>query len=236
MLDLIDFHSHILPGIDDGSDSVETSIAMLQMEAEQGITHVVATPHFYPHRDQPEQFLARRNRAEEKLRREMAKHNDLPELIMGAEVYFFPGIGQSDALPLLTLGGKECIMIEMPQSAWTDSMYRELLQIHDQMDLTPVIAHVERYLSLLRGPRLIKRLGTMPVVVQANASFFLNRGTAGKALRMVKEGQIHVLGSDCHNLQDRSPNLGPAVQRIRDRIGDAYVQEICSCGNQLLNV
>lgn len=236
MVELIDFHSHILPRIDDGSDSVETSIAMLRMEAEQGITHVVATPHFYPHRDQPEQFLARRNRAEEALRREMAKYSDLPQLIMGAEVYFFPGMSHSDALPLLTLGEKECIMIEMPQSVWTEAMYRELSQVHDHLDLTPVIAHVDRYLSTLRNPWLMKRLEAMPVVVQANASFLLSRRTAGQALRMIKRRQIHLLGSDCHNLQDRSPNLGPAVQLIRDRAGQQYVQEICDCGCQLLNV
>ena len=57
---VIDFHSHILPGIDDGSASVEQSIAMLRMEAEQGIDHVVATPHFYPQYDTPEHFLRKR--------------------------------------------------------------------------------------------------------------------------------------------------------------------------------
>ena len=77
----IDFHSHVLPEMDDGSASVDMSIAMLQMQAEQGITHVIATPHFYPSRDDPERFLDRRNRAEEKLRREMAKHSDLPEIL-----------------------------------------------------------------------------------------------------------------------------------------------------------
>ena len=218
MLKLIDFHSHVLPGIDDGSDSVDTSIAMLRMEAEQGVTHVVATPHFYPHRDRPEEFLARRSRAEEKLRREMAKHNDLPQL------------------PLLTFGKKECIMIEMPQSSWTEAMYQELRQVHGQLGLVPVIAHVDRYLSALRNPCLMKRLEAMPVIVQANASFFLGKGTACQALRMVKAGKIHLLGSDCHNLQDRCPNLGAAVQRIREYAGEQYVEEICSCGRSLLNV
>ena len=65
---IIDFHSHILPGIDDGSRSVEESIALLQKEAEQGISHVVATPHFYPQLDTPERFLKRRAEAEAALR------------------------------------------------------------------------------------------------------------------------------------------------------------------------
>ena len=88
MSGIIDFHSHVLPGIDDGSRSVEESIAMLQAEAAQGIRHVVATPHFYPHHDSPEHFLEKRREAEEALRREMKHHPGLPELSIGAEVYF----------------------------------------------------------------------------------------------------------------------------------------------------
>ena len=73
---IIDFHSHILPGIDDGSESVEQSIAMLRMEAEQGITHVVATPHFYPRHDTPQRFLQRRKDADvaKPLRQRRAQH------------------------------------------------------------------------------------------------------------------------------------------------------------------
>ena len=84
---IIDFHSHILPGIDDGSQSVEESIALLRKEAEQGVTQVIATPHFYPRYDAPEQFLKRRSEAEAALREEMSKHSGLPQLFVGAEVF-----------------------------------------------------------------------------------------------------------------------------------------------------
>ena len=115
---IVDFHSHVLPGIDDGSASVEESIAMLRMEAEQGITHVVATPHFYARHDSPERFLARRDRAEQKLRQAMEGISGLPQLIIGAEVYYFPGISESDVLKELTIAGKHSILIEMQQSPW----------------------------------------------------------------------------------------------------------------------
>ena len=71
MSEIIDFHTHVLPGIDDGSCNVEESIALLRKEAEQGITHVIATPHFYPRYDTPEHFLERRAEAEAILREEM---------------------------------------------------------------------------------------------------------------------------------------------------------------------
>ena len=84
-----DFHSHILPGVDDGSTSLEESLAMLTLEAEQGVRHVVATPHFYAHHDTPEAFLSRRAAAEAMLREALKDHPELPGFTVGAEVYFF---------------------------------------------------------------------------------------------------------------------------------------------------
>ena len=74
MSGFIDFHSHVLPGIDDGSSGVKESIAMLQSMARSGITHVVATPHFYAQYDSPERFLKRRGESEARLREEMEKY------------------------------------------------------------------------------------------------------------------------------------------------------------------
>lgn len=233
---VIDFHSHILPGIDDGSASLDESIAMLQMAAEQGITHVVATPHFYPAQDDPKKFLARRDRAEEKLRREMAKHSGLPEVLVGAEVYYFRGMSQSEVLPLLTIREKECIMVEMPHPSWEESIYRDLQQIHSQFGLVPVIAHIDRYIAPMRTHRIPERLAQLPVVVQANAEFLLNKRTSAMALRMIKAGSIHVLGSDCHNLDSRKPNLGPALQVLHSRAGAEAVAYICDCGRELLEL
>lgn len=222
-----DFHSHILPNVDDGSTSLEESIAMLRMEAEQGITHVVATPHFYANHDSPEQFLARRDRAEAILRKEMAKHTGLPSLSVGAEIYFFQGISDSDALKALTIDNISCILLEMPDQLWTESMYREMELIREKQDLLPVIAHVDRYISPLRDNGIPKRLAQLPVAVQANASFFLRRSTASMAVKMLCQDRIHLLGSDCHNLQHRPPNLGDAVKRIRHRLGDGAIEQIC---------
>ena len=81
---IIDFHTHVLPAMDDGSRSVEESLQMLRMEVEQGIFHVVATPHFYPQYDNPEQFLRKRTAAEMQLREAMAKETGMPELTVGA--------------------------------------------------------------------------------------------------------------------------------------------------------
>lgn len=231
---LTDLHSHVLPGIDDGSASVAESIAMLKAEAEQGIGHVVATPHFYPRQDSPERFLKRRYEAEMRLREEMEKHPGLPKLTVGAEVYYFPGISESDAVSQLTIGGKRSILLEMAHGPWTDRMYREMEDLALRRDLTVVIAHVDRYISPLNTHGIVKRLSELPVLVQANGEFFLDRRTGGMALRMLKKGQIHVLGSDCHNLSSRSPNLGAAADLIQRKLGPDALKRIRNYETEIL--
>ena len=223
---LTDFHSHILPGVDDGSKSVEQSLEMLRMEAAQGIRRVIATPHFYPRHDSPERFLRRRAEAMNRLQEAMAGEENLPDIELGAEIYFFSGISDSEVLSQLTIGQKSCILLEMPHSPWTESMYRELEGICVKQGLTPVIAHVDRYIRPFKTYGIPERLKELPVLVQANAEFFLDRSTRRMALRMLKSGQIHVLGSDCHNLKDRKPNLGDAISLIQDRLGPASLDWI----------
>lgn len=225
---IIDFHSHILPEMDDGSASVEESIAMLQMEAEQGISRVVATPHFYAKYDTPERFLAKRTNAEIRLREEMEKHTGLPQLSIGAEVYFFWGISECDALWELTIDKKGCMILEMPVSPWTDRMYQEVENIRVKQGIIPIIAHVDRYISPFKTYGIPGRLRELPVLVQANASFFLRGSTKRMALRMLREDRIHLLGSDCHNLSDRVPNLGAALQVIERRLSPEATERIVS--------
>lgn len=235
MSTVVDFHSHILPKVDDGSDSVEESIGILRMEESHGIRHVIATPHFYAHYDSPQAFLERREQAYLRLREEMKDHPGLPQVSLGAEVYYFRGISDSDVLPELTMAGRPYIMIEMPQPPWTESMYRDLEGIWEKHGIVPIIAHVDRYIRPFKTYKIPERLEKLPVLVQANASFFLEPGTSWMALRMLKKNQIHLLGSDCHNLRSRKPNLGGALQLIEKRLGAAAIQRIQEYEAQVLS-
>ena len=234
MSNIMDFHSHILPRMDDGSQSVEESMAMLRMEAEQGIQHVVATPHFYPRHDNPESFLRRRLRAEIALREQMEKESGLPKLSIGAEVYFFNGISDSDVISQLTIDGKKSLLIEMPHGRWTEAMYRELEGLHVKQGLIPVIAHIDRYISRFCTYGILQKLAELPVMVQANGEFFLNRSTASMALRMLKKDKIHLLGSDCHDLNYRKPNLDETLRMIRKRLGEEVISKVYTHGEELL--
>ncbi len=234
MSGIVDFHSHILPGIDDGSRSLEESLAMLRMAGEQGIRHMIATPHFYPQHDTPARFLEKRDAAAARLREEMARHGDLPQVSLGAEVYFFYGISESEALSQLTICGKRCILIEMPFISWTDEMYRELESIYTQRGITPIIAHIDRYIRPWNTHGILRRLAQLPVLVQANAEFFLEKGVASMAMRMLRADQIHLLGSDCHNLSTRKPGLGIAIEQIRHKLGDEPIKRIQQYENEVL--
>ena len=222
----MDFHSHILSGIDDGSTCLEESVALLRMEAKQGIDAVIATPHFYPDRHKPEAFLKKRAQAASELRRELPVQPGLPKVLVGAEVHYFRGISDCSFLNWLAIGKSGCVMVEMPPAPWPESYFRELEQIYEKQGLVPIIAHIDRYLRPLRTYGIPERLAQLPVYVQANADFFLDKRTEKLALKLLKAGHIHVLGSDCHNLTDRKPNLGQVYPLIREKLGDQALIEI----------
>ena len=230
-----DFHSHVLPGVDDGSASPEKSLAMLRLAAEQGISHVIATPHFYPRHDNPDRFLERRDLAMMRLREAMEAKDELPRITLGAEVYFFRGMSESDQLSRLTIEGTNCILIEMPVPPWTEDVYQELEEIWTRRGILPIVAHIDRYIRPLCTYGIPERLSQLPVLVQANAEFFINKRTAGMALRMLRANKIHLLGSDCHNMNTRKPNLDAALQRIRSKLGEAALQRIERLEQEILN-
>lgn len=234
MSSVVDFHTHVLPGIDDGSGSIAESLALLRMEAEQGIGHMVATPHFYAQTDTLKAFLDRRNGAERRLREAMEGLSGLPRITLGAEVRYFPGIGEADILEALAIGGGGYVLVEMPQTGWTGGMYRDLEKIRHRLGLTPILAHVDRYMGPMGSFADLERLMELPVLVQANASYFRRPLTKRAALRMLAQDQIHLLGSDCHNLYSRPVNLRQALDRIESRLGLEAIARINAREAQVL--
>ena len=228
---MLDIHTHILPGMDDGSSGADESIGMLKLEAEQGVQTVVLSPHFYPDRETPAEFLARRQACADVLWAAAKDSGKLPKLLLGAETAFYHGISRSEGIERLCIGDTNAILVEMPFGPWNERIMEELYRLREQRGLQPVIAHVERYLRYLhRGA--VDELCARGMLLQANASFFIERTTARTALKMLKKQQIHLLGSDCHNMKTRKPNIGEAINRIYDKMGDdgldylAYMQDL----------
>lgn len=229
---VVDFHCHLLPSLDDGSRDVEMSLAMLDDMAAQGIGAVVATPHFYPDRADLSAFLDHRDRAVERLGTvyDGARH---PRVYLGAEVAYFRGISRSEQLKRLCVVGTKCLLVEMPFVRWTKDMIDDVVNIEAELGLNPILAHIERYINRQKGstvPYLIDN----GALIQSNASFFLDKKTKKQAISMLKREEIHILGSDGHNMDDRRPQLGAALREIEAAGLSARLDGICDlCGTLL---
>ena len=200
---MIDFHTHILPGMDDGSKSVEESIWLLQEEVRQGVDAVMLTPHFYAEENSPVDFLRRRYASWKRLS-EVWCHEYL-SIRLGAEVQYFEGICAIEDIRHLRIVGTNFLLLEMPFCRWTDRMIGDILELNDQWQLQVVLAHIERYMAV-QTPDLWAKLRAYGILMQSNVSFFSNWKTKGKAMHMLANGGIQFLGTDCHNSQTRKPN------------------------------
>jgi len=224
---MIDFHSHVLPGMDDGSKNVEESTKMIEESFSQGVQMIVATPHFYPWLEKPEDFLLRRASAIQALTLPLAN------IRVGAEVAYYDGIVYSEDIELLKISDTDFLLVEMPMTVWTKRMLDSLHTIENRTKLKVVIAHLDRYL------RVQKRTNNIDYVcdnffIQVNADYLINRGTQRKALKLINENNVDFIGSDCHNLTSRPPNMGEAYQMIEKKLGIKSVNAFNDKQNQYL--
>lgn len=229
---MIDWHSHILPGMDDGSHDTAESISLVNMQKSQGIETVIATPHFYANDESVDSFLDRRKNAYELLKPELTESP--PGILLGAEVRYYQGISRMDGLKALRIEGSKLLLLEMPMSSWTEYMIRELIEMSGRSSIKIVLAHMERYLSL-QTQDTWNRILECGILMQANASFFTSFSLRRKALALLKEGNIHFIGSDCHNMTSRPPQIGKAFETIKKKLGEDYIHQMNEYGYSLLN-
>ena len=229
---MIDFHSHILPQVDDGSQSPEETLAMLQAAYAQGVRTLVATPHFYADTMVPEAFLEDRAKAAKQL----PLGEELPRVILGAEVAYFDNMSRSDALQRLRIGDTELLLVEMPVGTWTDRIWEDVCMLTDRQGLVPVLAHVERYRQRDQFPKYWQELLASGVLFQYNAGSFLRGSQRGWMFRQLKMGLVHFLGSDCHNMTTRPPNMGLAAQVIQKKKLAVALEEIGAFSAEILHV
>ena len=233
----VDFHTHILPKVDDGSRSVKESLDMIRTLASSGVESIALTPHFYARNDDPERFFARRNRSLATLNEALLDQNELsvPQLIVGAEVEYFEGITVMSDLDRFTLGDSRCLLLEMPMCRWATHIVEDVLELQRRGDCRIVLAHVERYL-FAQKKETVFRLLSNGVIMQANASFFTDRMSSRRAMKLLSDEFIHVIGSDCHNMTTRGPNIGKACNAITKKLGAYAVEEIMQNARSILNI
>lgn len=227
---MIDWHSHILPAMDDGSSDVRESLMMLEALGDQGVERVIATPHFYANEESVEDFLGRREKSYELLQKEMKE--DLPLITCGAEVKYYPGIGRMQSLERLAINNTKLLLLEMTVERWTEYMIKELIELAGTRGLTIVIAHIERYMAL-QNRRVIERLCENGLLMQVNARLFARLGSRMKAMKLLDYGMVHFIGSDCHNMTSRPPDIGAAFDAIRRKFGEDFFTQMQEYGRSM---
>jgi protein-tyrosine phosphatase len=220
---MFDCHTHILPGIDDGASTLEESKKMLTSLYEQGVTTVCLTPHFYHNDETLAQFLEKRDEA-------FAQVNSFSQelgitLIPASETYFTDSLFHISDLSPLCLDGKRYLLLEFPYHYDFSRRHMEKIQkLIVNRNVRPVLAHIERYTNLFKKVLLIDELIDMGCFMQVNMSSlydgFFNRQ---RILKYIKNGQVHLLGTDCHNMESRPPDFKRSVSFIAQKLGDKYI-------------
>lgn len=208
---VVDFHTHILPGMDHGSSDLDAATAQWRMLTERGTPFVVATPHFYA-QDEPsvDDFLARRDAAAEALR---VCTSGGGRLALGAEVLLVRGLENMQGLDRLCIKGTNVILLEMPYGFEAADV--ETVERIAARGLLPLIAHIDRYYP----EELALLFDSGCACYQVNAAGFLGLDRrAAFFRRMARDGAIAAIGSDLHGTDPRALRV---FSRALVRLGTA---------------
>lgn len=225
---MIDLHAHILPGLDDGVQSDEEALNTARQAFEQGITHVVATPHIIPSVYQyklilipAKIFVLQRTLDEEKV---------AIRILPGAEYCLEPQLLlKLKRGELLTINGcGKHLLVELPKLHWPD--YAENIFFELQLNgVTPVLAHPERNITLVRYPQKLLNLVQRGVLVQLTAGSFI--GLYGKEImtaseQFVRSGLVHFMASDLHGMGKRLLAMTAAKDKLKHLLGEEKAKRI----------
>ena len=235
---VIDFHSHILPKMDDGSKSTDMSLEMLQRMKATGCDLVVSTSHYYRKNEEISDFLERRTASYCHLCTRIREEPEwnVPSIALGAEVAFFFGMEEEEDLAKLCIGDTDLLLLEMPFAPWSIYEINTVSALCYDRRFRVILAHYERFAEFQKGNEIYERILELPVIVQINAESLQSKfgWNSKRWLRMYEEGRAQLLGTDAHNLTSRAPNLDLARETIRTKISEEALARIDEYGFRLL--
>lgn len=220
---MIDLHTHILPGIDDGSGNLEESLEMCRIASASGTRGIVATSH--GNLSSAPLTVEQYKKAYRLLKQELEKEHIPIRLYSGMEIFMnTDAVLRLEAGELLTLNQTRYVLIEFDfqEEAW---MAEEYLHMLEEAGYLPVIAHVERYYFIQRAPEIIYDWVQRGYVIQTNKGSLL--GAFGKnerdtAISLLEHNLIHVIASDAHGTQRRTPNMTNIIRFLGETAGNKY--------------
>jgi protein-tyrosine phosphatase len=208
---------------------------MLKKELEDDVEKIVATPHFYAQKDSVDAFLKRRESSRQRLEEALSESPlSQIEIRSGAEVYYFHGIGRASMLPKLCMEGTDTILLEMPFCQWDKQILKDVTHILKEQHLNIILAHIERYYEFQKDKTVWNEVFSLPVTPQINADSFLRWKYRRRCYGFLKEGYEVVLGSDCHNMTSRQPNLAQARAVLKKKAGQGILDEMDKRAERIL--
>ena len=221
-MSFIDIHSHILPNVDDGANSIEESIELLKQEKANGVDAVICTPHFYPEIFSLDEHLKNSADAFNSLK-EAARGLDLPELFLGHEVQSYPKIASCSSLEHCTLGNSYYLLLELPfLTAIPKETIDEIIRLTDGLGFRIILAHIERYSNDRIYKKLINLVKNDVVLAQVNAeSLFIPRFRK-PVEKLLKANLISFVASDAHSPAERPVRIREFLRAARNVSPTAY--------------
>ncbi|MGB3260084.1 tyrosine-protein phosphatase [Paenisporosarcina sp.] len=234
---MIDIHSHILHGLDDGAKDLSGSIEMAKQAVAEGITAVIATPHHrHPSYTNDKQSILK---GVHELSAELKRQNIALDIYPGQEIRLFGEM--ADVLDhneeLLTLNNSEYVLVEFPSSnipKYTEQLFYDLLV----KGYTPIIAHPERNAEIAENTdklyRLIKN-GALSQVTAASVAGLFGKKTQKLSLDLLEHNQAHFVASDAHNITNRGCVWKQAMDKLNKKLGSDMVSLIDMQAQDVLN-
>ena len=211
MKPLADLHCHLLPGIDDGAQTLSDTELLLDAAVEQGVSGIVFTPHFYPERMSVQDFL----RARERALRQTLPLAEARRIAcrVGAEVRITPFLAD---MPLeeLAFSGTRYLLLELDFDHEPFDVTGLIRRLREK-DCTPILAHIERYPYVREDPELLYDWVRAGALAQVNAGAILrDRSVKRMAEQYCRSDLVHVIASDAHSAAHRPQNLAPAYRAL----------------------
>lgn len=223
----IDIHCHILPGVDDGSPDMATSLEMLRIADKNGITHLILTPHHKPmhHNVSPEHNVVYRKKLQEAAKEAGIK----AKLFSGNEIYYSDEtMEELMEGKICSLAGSDYVLVEFHPTNPYKAIQNAVSRVQ-AAGFIPIIAHVERYSDIVSHPSRVKDLIEMGSFIQVNASSIMGKygfGISHFTKKLLKEELVHFVASDAHDTGRRAPNLLDCRNYVERKYGEDYGKKL----------
>lgn len=237
MSNYVDIHTHILPNMDDGSQSIEETMKMIKIMASEGISDVICTPHFYPNRHNVS--MPKVLSQVEILNQNIAAEGMQLKLYSGNEIYYRSSVPELLATHQAnTLAGSFYVLVEFNPSEEFSYIRNAVYELQTD-GYIPIIAHAERYQHMMSNFEKCYEIVKMGAYIQVNAGSITGEfGHEAKsaAKKLLKERLVHFIATDAHDEKKRAPHLKKAARIISRKYGKGYAEELlCINPRKVLN-